>query len=321
MEYTVLIFSLIIINLISWIFVFRFQKKSQDDIDSIKKKCNSVDETLKKIEDENSALRKMVADNRTILFDLPVKQDYENLKVELFEKIDSLPTEIKGSIDILIEKFPKVEVRPHEIEKQTLERLTILEEKIDKLKESPTPVEKIVEPPPKQGINLNSEKDTTEIGNLFGLKEEQRISTPSPHQPLIDVLKEYDTVPSVRGVLKELETIKSDGFSKFLLRNVLDIYHKHYQSELNDLSSALEDILKSKYGVKFNHAPIGMHAVSAFGFDKIKKEEEFTLVDFEKRKVSNKRFEQEKKDVILFELCPQVKYKDETILNGKIFVS
>jgi tetrahydromethanopterin S-methyltransferase subunit G len=312
-----LIFALIMLNLVLWLFMEKIRKESQKTIASIDNKCNSLGDRLKKIEKKIEDLQTGINEISGKLGDHPVAEHFGKLRGELLNGSDSIPAKIKDFVESLIEKSPKVEMSTSTgIGDQVLQRLDTLEDKLEALKSAPPPVEEI-----RESVSPFADEPMGS-GMIFDLaEEEQQPVEPLPHQVLIDVLKRYDSLPGVKDMLQELEAIELEKITHYVRRNLLDIYQRYYRSESNDLATALERILESDYGMTFKKARKGLHESSAVGFERVKWGQKYLLADFEKRKIANESFEQGSRDIILFELCPQVSYNKELILKGKVIIS
>jgi chaperonin cofactor prefoldin len=350
MEQFVLILTLVaLVTLISWFFFDKYHRLTMNSLEFLQTRCTLLDDLVKKVEKNLESLKEDIVkeiekeiDSKMATLSELNRPDHEktgnsDYYKDLIKRLDLLPGKMATPGKEFDKKFAQIKEGISKIEKQQsqiIAQFELLQSSIKAMDENNDAEDsklgkEINRPFVDEAIDLNKEinkdkieTDDTELQFEDMIKEIVRKPSLSPHHALIDTLKEFKTEPMVGKILPDLENLESEALPGKLLRELLEIYHYYYQSALPDLASALENILRTKYGVKFNHAKIDFTAGSAVGFEKIKHGEIFRLDEFEKKKVKNKRFDQENKgDIILFELCPQVLIKDKPILQGKIIVS
>lgn len=140
-----------------------------------------------------------------------------------------------------------------------------------------------------------------------------------PDATLRNILEPFKMENPVYEILRQLN---DNGISKIFLRKVVEVYQIYCNNpRFERLWQPLENALKSSHGVLFKHAALGFNKNAAIGFAAIRKEEIFKLEEFEKDKIGSSKLEHQHKDIIIFELCPQIKLDNELIYNGKVIVS
>ncbi|MDD8025884.1 MAG: hypothetical protein PHI34_05180 [Acidobacteriota bacterium] len=141
-------------------------------------------------------------------------------------------------------------------------------------------------------------------------------------QPNEHLLAYLDSVKQVllydKVIKKQYNFITDDEIT-----NLIDIYVKCFQSYQNIVAADIETILQMR-DVEFRHVTVGFSQVQANGFDKIPDSEAFKLCDDEKRKWAAQKADitrPDLKDIILFELCPQIIYRKKILRYGKVIIS